>query len=58
MPASSPENYLATEVKTASPQKLQLLLIEAALRLPNAQDSSGTPTRTSRPCSRSFMPRP
>ena len=31
MPASSPENYLATEVKTASPQKLHLLLVEAAL---------------------------
>lgn len=26
------ENYLATEVRTASPQKLQLMLIEAALR--------------------------
>jgi flagellar biosynthetic protein FliS len=29
------DNYLATEVKTATPQRLQLLLIEAALRLAN-----------------------
>jgi flagellar secretion chaperone FliS len=29
------DNYLFSEVRTASPQKLQLLLIEAALRLAN-----------------------
>jgi flagellar secretion chaperone FliS len=29
------ENYLSTDVNTAAPQKLQLLLIEAALRLAN-----------------------
>lgn len=32
MAASAPENYLVTEVMTATPQKLQLMLIEGALR--------------------------
>ncbi|MGO9112140.1 MAG: flagellar export chaperone FliS [Thermoguttaceae bacterium] len=36
MPSSmAQDHYLFTEVKTAAPQKLQLLLIEAALRLSN-----------------------
>jgi len=33
MNAQAHENYLTTEVMTATPQKLQLMLIEAALRL-------------------------
>lgn len=32
MPISPRDNYLATEVRTATPQKLQLMLIETALR--------------------------
>jgi flagellar protein FliS len=32
MQASACENYLATDVMTATPQKLQLMLIEAAIR--------------------------
>jgi flagellar protein FliS len=32
MQPSAPDNYLATEVMTAPPQKLQLMLIEAAIR--------------------------
>ena len=32
MPDSARESYLTTEVLTATPQKTQLLLIEAALR--------------------------
>ena len=32
MPTSSPGNYIETEVMTAPPQKLQLMLIEAAIR--------------------------
>ncbi len=32
MPVSSPGSYIETEVMTASPQKLQLMMIEAALR--------------------------
>ena len=32
MPVSARENYLANDVSTATPQKLHLLLIEAALR--------------------------
>jgi flagellar protein FliS len=32
MPTIAPEEYLVTEVMTAPPQKLQLILIEAALR--------------------------
>jgi flagellar secretion chaperone FliS len=32
MPTIAPEEYLVTEVMTAPPQKLQLMLIEAALR--------------------------
>jgi flagellar protein FliS len=35
MPAFARDNYLSTEVKTAAPQKLQWLLIEAALRSAN-----------------------
>jgi flagellar protein FliS len=35
MPGFARDNYLTTEVKTASPQKLQWLLIEAALRSAN-----------------------
>lgn len=35
MPLPARDNYLATEVKTAAPQKLQWLLIEAALRSAN-----------------------
>ena len=33
MTVSARDNYLATEVLTATPQKLQLMLIEAAIRL-------------------------
>ena len=36
MPMPARDNYLATEVKTAAPQKLQWLLIEAAIRSANA----------------------
>jgi flagellar protein FliS len=32
MPSSARDNYLTTQVRTAPPQKLQLMLIEAALR--------------------------
>lgn len=32
MPSSSPNSYLETEVLTATPQKQQLILIEAAIR--------------------------
>ena len=32
MPSSPPENYLFTEIMTATPQKLHLMLIEAAIR--------------------------
>ena len=35
MQSMAQDSYLFTEVKTATPQKLQLLLIEAALRLAN-----------------------
>ena len=35
MAASPRDNYLSTEVRTATPQKLQLLLIDAALRSAN-----------------------
>jgi flagellar secretion chaperone FliS len=35
MQSTARDHYLFTEVKTAAPQKLQLLLIEAALRLAN-----------------------
>ncbi len=34
-PSRAQDSYLFTEVKTATPQKLQLLLIEGALRLAN-----------------------
>ncbi len=36
MPLPARDNYLATEVKTAAPQKLQRLLIEAAIASANA----------------------
>ncbi len=32
MPFSAQENYLTTEVMTATPQRLQLILVEAAIR--------------------------
>lgn len=32
MPLAAPHDYLLTEVQTASPQRLQLLLVEAAIR--------------------------
>jgi flagellar protein FliS len=35
MPGFARDNYLSTEVKTAAPQRLQWLLIEAALRSAN-----------------------
>ena len=35
MQSTAQDNYLFTEVQTATPQKLQLLLIEGALRLAN-----------------------
>ena len=35
MQSTARDNYLVTEVRTAAPQKLQLMLIEAALRLAN-----------------------
>ena len=35
MAHSARDNYLATEVRTATPQKLQLMLIDAALRSAN-----------------------
>ncbi len=35
MPSTAQDSYLFTEVKTATPQKLQLLLIETVLRLAN-----------------------
>ena len=36
MNLASPSDYLETEVMTAAPQKLQLMLIEAAIRQTNA----------------------
>src|SRR6476659_5556419 len=39
------QNYLATEVMTASPQKLQLMLIEGALRFGNQARALWQPKR-------------
>ena len=49
MPSPAHENYLVTEVMTATPQKLQLMLIEAAIRCAARAGSNGARATTSRP---------
>ena len=57
MTPSARENYLSTETLTAAPQKLQLLLVEAAIRSARRGGQLGTPARTT-PSSRCCTPKP
>ena len=46
MTSSARNSYLETEVLTAPPQKLQLMLIEAAIRFDGQRGTSGKPATT------------